>query len=497
MKISRKPDWLKIKIENTENFAFVKKIVTNNHLHTICSSGKCPNLCECWSRGTATFMIMGDVCTRTCRFCATKSGKPLPLDNSEPERVAESVFLMKLKHCVITSVDRDDLPDKGAAHWAETIRKIRKKNPNIIIELLIPDYQNELLQIVIDSKPDIIGHNLETVERLTPVIRSKATYQNSLETLRQIAVFGILTKTGIMVGLGETEEEVFQTLAEARNSGTSIVTIGQYLQPAKNNLEVVQYITPAQFEKYKKYALKLGYKHVESAPLVRSSYMSDKVKKFMQFTDWQTIDYKQAWNKQEALFQEIIQAKSEGKDTRGLETVFLCEHPHVYTLGKNGQVNNLLISEEFLRKIDAVFYRIDRGGDITYHGPGQLVGYPILDLENHERSLKGYIHNMEEAIIQTLAFFGIESARLDGATGVWLDGNSKTARKICAIGVRASRFVTMHGFALNVNTDLSYFNYINPCGFLDKGVTSMQKELGKTINMQEVKEVLRRCWFKI
>ena len=278
MNITRKPNWLKIRIENTENFAFVKKIVTDNHLHTICSSGKCPNQCECWNRGTATFMILGDICTRTCKFCATKSGKPLPLDPAEPAKVAESIALMKLKHCVITSVDRDDLPDKGAAHWAETVQKTRKQNPDVIIELLIPDYQNELLQIVINSTPNIIGHNLETVERLTPIVRSKATYRNSLEILRQIAVSGILTKTGIMVGLGETEQEVFQTLADAKHVGCSIVTIGQYLPPTKENIEVVEYITPQQFEIYKNYALELGYKHVESAPLVRSSYISDKIK---------------------------------------------------------------------------------------------------------------------------------------------------------------------------------------------------------------------------
>jgi lipoyl(octanoyl) transferase len=212
----------------------------------------------------------------------------------------------------------------------------------------------------------------------------------------------------------------------------------------------------------------------------------------MKYLEWQIIDYKEAWNKQETLFQEIIQAKKEGKDTRDLETVFLCEHPHVYTLGKNGQVNNLLINDEFLRKIDASFYKIDRGGDITYHGPGQLVGYPILDLENHGGSLKRYVYKMEEAIIQTLAHFGIQSARLENATGVWLEDNTKAVRKICAIGVRASRFVTMHGFALNVNTDLTYFNHINPCGFVNKGVTSMQKELGKIVNMVEVKEEFQK-----
>jgi len=280
MNILRKPDWLKIKIDNTGNFPFVKKVVTDNQLHTICSSGKCPNQCDCWSRGTATLMIMGDICTRSCSFCATKTGKPLPLDPSEPEKVAESVALMKLKHCVVTSVDRDDLPDKGAEHWAETVRKTREKNLNTVIELLIPDYQNEQLQIVINSKPDIIGHNLETVERLTPFIRSKATYKNSLETLRQISISEMLTKTGIMVGLGETEQEVFQTLAHAKNAGASIVTIGQYLQPSKNNIAVAEYITPKQFEVYRAFALDLGFQHVESAPLVRSSYMSDKSLKF-------------------------------------------------------------------------------------------------------------------------------------------------------------------------------------------------------------------------
>jgi len=273
----RKPDWLKIKINNTENFAFVKKVISDNQLYTICSSGKCPNQCECWSRGTATFMIMGDICTRKCKFCATKSGKPLPLDRSEPAKVAESISLLKLKHCVITSVDRDDLSDKGAAHWAETVRKVREQNPNIIIELLIPDYKNELLQIVTDTQPDIMGHNLETVARLTPIVRSKATYSNSLETLRQIALSGILTKTSIMVGLGETEKEVFQTLQDARNAGISMVTIGQYLQPSGNNMAVAEYVLPEQFEIYKKYAFNLGYKYVESAPLVRSSYRSDKI----------------------------------------------------------------------------------------------------------------------------------------------------------------------------------------------------------------------------
>lgn len=212
----------------------------------------------------------------------------------------------------------------------------------------------------------------------------------------------------------------------------------------------------------------------------------------MKFLDWGTIDYAQAWSNQEEIFNHIIETKKEGKPTLDLERVILCEHPHVYTLGKSGQQNNLLINDEFLSKINATFFKIDRGGDITYHGPGQLVGYPILDLENHHVSLKDYIHTIEEAIIMTIAEYGIIGTRLDGATGVWLDVGTPKARKICAIGVRASKFVTMHGYALNVNTDLTYFNHINPCGFVDKGVTSIQKETQKNVAMSDVKALFEK-----
>lgn len=212
----------------------------------------------------------------------------------------------------------------------------------------------------------------------------------------------------------------------------------------------------------------------------------------MEFIDWGTIPYAQAWEQQETIFNHIIETKKVENPTHDLEKVILCEHPHVYTLGKSGHENNLLINEEFLNKIQATFFKIDRGGDITYHGPGQLVGYPILDLDNHKISLKQYIHTIEEAIILTIAEFGIIGTRFEGATGVWLDVGKQNTRKICAIGVRASKFVTMHGFALNVNTDLTYFNYINPCGFVDKGVTSIQKELQREVSMEEVKQLFSK-----
>jgi len=278
MNIKRKPDWLKIKLETGGEYAKVKKIVENNNLHTICSSGKCPNISQCWNRGTATFMILGDICTRSCGFCATKTGKPLPPDAAEIQKVSESVSVMKLKHCVITSVDRDDLQDKGASFWAETILSIRAKNPHTLIEVLTPDFDNidEHLNKVFDAKPDIFGHNIETVKRLSNQVRSRAKYELSLDVLRKAAAKGLIAKSGIMVGLGETEAEVKACLQDIRNVGCQMITIGQYLQPTKMNLSVSEYITPEQFEKYRLYGLEIGFESVESAPLVRSSFMAER-----------------------------------------------------------------------------------------------------------------------------------------------------------------------------------------------------------------------------
>lgn len=275
---TRKPDWLKIKLEAGGNYPKVKKVVEMNKLHTICSSGKCPNIGKCWNMGTATFMILGDICTRSCKFCATKTGKPLPPEPQEPERIADSVHLMQLKHCVITSVDRDDLPDKGAQFWADTIMAIRKKNPETIIEVLTPDFDGveQYLNIVFNAKPDIFSHNIETVKRLSSQVRSRAKYELSLDVLRQSAAKGLITKSGIMVGLGEIEEEVISTMKDMKNVGCQMLTIGQYLQPTHDNLPVKEYITPEQFDKYKRIGLELGFGNVESAPLVRSSYMAER-----------------------------------------------------------------------------------------------------------------------------------------------------------------------------------------------------------------------------
>lgn len=274
----RKPDWLKIRLGGNEKFTQTKEIVESHALHTICTSGRCPNMGECWERGTATFMIGGEICTRSCKFCNTLTGKPLPLNPMEPENVALSIKLMNLKHAVITSVDRDDLPDLGAAHWVRTIETVKKRNSGLTVEVLIPDFKGrkELIDMVIDAEPDIISHNMETVRRLTPKIRSAAKYDVSLAVLNRIAERGVVAKTGMMVGLGEETDEIYQLMDDVLAAGGSVLTIGQYLQPSRKHAPVVEYIHPDQFKVFKEVALQKGFAKVESGPLVRSSYHAEK-----------------------------------------------------------------------------------------------------------------------------------------------------------------------------------------------------------------------------
>ena len=274
----RKPEWLKISIGANERYTETKRIVENHCLHTICSSGRCPNMGECWGKGTATFMIGGDICTRSCKSCNTPTGRPLPLDADEPTHVAESIALMKLSHAVVTSVDRDDLPDLGAGHWARTITEIKRINPDTTIEVLIPDFQGrmELVDKIITANPEIISHNMETVRRISPLVRSAADYETSLQVIRRIAESGITAKSGIMVGLGETPSEVEELMDDLLATGCSILTIGQYLQPTRRHYPVEEYVTPEQFAQYKQTGLEKGFEQVESAPLVRSSYHAEK-----------------------------------------------------------------------------------------------------------------------------------------------------------------------------------------------------------------------------
>jgi len=273
----RLPRWMKMQMPKGESYSKVKNTVKEHNLNTICTSGNCPNIGECWNRGTATFMILGEICTRSCKFCGVKTGKPLPVDWNEPERLAESVKLMQVKHCVITSVDRDDLEDGGASFWAETIQKIKEVNPETTIETLIPDFDGieENIQKVIDAKPEVISHNLETVERLTPQIRSRAKYKRSLQVIKQIADSGLVAKSGIMLGLGETEEEVLQVMDDLLSVGCKVMTIGQYLAPTLEHIPVKEYISPEKFEEYHKIGIEKGFDFVESSPLVRSSYRAE------------------------------------------------------------------------------------------------------------------------------------------------------------------------------------------------------------------------------
>ena len=273
----RKPAWLKVKLPGGKHFVQVRELMKNGQLHTVCESAFCPNIGECWSRKTATFMIMGDTCTRNCKFCAVTGGSPTPLDLEEPNRVAEAVKTLQLKYAVITSVTRDDLPDGGASHFAETIRAVRQTVPECKIEVLIPDFQGSqpALQTVLDAEPDVLNHNMETVPRLYPQARPQADYERSLNLLNTAFQLGAKTKTGIMVGLGETLEEVEQLLRDVVQHQCKMLTIGQYLQPSERHLPVQRFVTPEEFRQLKQFGLSIGFEHIESGPLVRSSYHAD------------------------------------------------------------------------------------------------------------------------------------------------------------------------------------------------------------------------------
>ena len=278
MKNGRRPAWLKVRFSVNENFQNLKEIVNTNQLHTVCQEARCPNQGECWGRGTATLMILGDVCTRSCGFCAVKTGRPPIYDKDEPYRVAEAVRKMNLKHVVITSVNRDELPDQGATVWAETIRQIRNACPETSIEVLIPDFKGEFepLKMVIDAHPEILSHNIETVPSLYRRVRPQAKYERSLEVLRISKEHGMTTKSGIMVGLGETFDQVLDVLRDGRRVDLDIFNIGQYLQPTKSHLPVERFVHPDEFAEYKKFGMSIGYRHVESGPLVRSSYHAEE-----------------------------------------------------------------------------------------------------------------------------------------------------------------------------------------------------------------------------
>lgn len=274
----KKPDWLRVKLPIGENYKQVRNLVDTHKLHTICESGNCPNMGECWGAGTATFMILGNICTRSCGFCAVATGRPLPVDWDEPQRVAEAIYLMKVKHAVITSVDRDELKDGGSIIWNNTIKAVRALNPNTTMETLIPDFRGiwENLDRIIEAAPEVVSHNLETVERMTKQVRIQAKYHRSLEVIRRLKEGGMRTKSGIMLGLGETKEEVIQAMQDLYDNGCDVVTLGQYLQPTPKHLPVVRFVHPDEFAEYREAGYAIGLDYVEAGPLVRSSYHAEK-----------------------------------------------------------------------------------------------------------------------------------------------------------------------------------------------------------------------------
>src|SRR5574343_1352589 len=274
----KKPNWLRVKLPIGESYKHVRGLVDTHKLHTICESGNCPNMGECWGEGTATFMILGNICTRSCGFCAVATGRPEAADPFEPARVAKSIKLMQVKHAVITSVDRDDLADGGSGIWFETVAAVRRVSPGTTMETLIPDFAGkwENLQQIIDVAPEIVSHNLETVRRLTKQVRIQAKYDRSLEVLFRLKKGGMRTKSGIMLGLGETDEEIIETMEDLKSVNVDILTIGQYLQPTPKHLPIAEFVTPERFEKYRVLGLEMGFRYVESGPLVRSSYHAEK-----------------------------------------------------------------------------------------------------------------------------------------------------------------------------------------------------------------------------
>ncbi len=275
---SKKPNWLRVKLPIGEEYKHVRNLVDKHKLHTICESGNCPNMGECWGEGTATFMILGNICTRSCGFCAVATGRPLAVDWNEPQRVAEAIYLMKVKHAVVTSVDRDEIKDGGSIVWYNTIKAIKSLNPETTLETLIPDFkaEKENIQRIIDASPEVVSHNIETVERLTKKVRIQAKYWRCMQTLRILKEGGMRTKSGIMLGLGENKEEVIQTMHDLKDSNVDVITIGQYLQPSKKHLDVQRFVHPDEFAELREIGYNIGFDYVESGPLVRSSYHSEK-----------------------------------------------------------------------------------------------------------------------------------------------------------------------------------------------------------------------------
>ena len=481
-----KPRWITAPLAAGAGFSAVKGIVREHRLATVCEEAKCPNIGECWNAGTATIMLMGAVCTRACRFCSVDTGNPRGwLDAEEPENTARSVELMKLKYIVLTSVNRDDLPDGGAKHYADAIRAIKRRTPHVAVEALTPDFQGVMkdVETVVDSGLDVFAQNVETVERLThPVRDPRAGYRQTIDVLAHAKQYkpAVLTKTSLMLGLGETDEEISRCMDDLRTANVDLLTLGQYLRPTMHHLPVQRFVTPAEFDKYRQWALAKGFRECVSGPLVRSSYRAEQALagnnagisnvsaaplhgaaasaaspasaaavKYLG-----RVDYEPTWRE--------MQRITDTRDANTPDEIWLLEHPPVFTLGLNADPSHVLAAG------DIPVVKIDRGGQVTYHGPGQLVVYPLIDIRRAGIGVRGLVTALERAVIDYCASLGITAECRKNAPGVYVDG-----RKIASVGLRIRRGASYHGLAFNVNMELEPFQRINPCGYAGLQMTQL------------------------
>ena len=472
----RKPSWIRAQLPVGAGFGAVRNIVHEHRLATVCEEAKCPNIGECWNAGTATIMLMGAVCTRACRFCSVDTGNPRGwLDAEEPENTARSVELMKLKYIVLTSVNRDDLPDGGASHYASAIRAIKRRTPHVAVEALTPDFQGVLkdVETVVDSGLEVFAQNVETVKRLThPVRDPRASYEQTLAVLAHAKNHRpeVLTKTSLMLGLGETDEEIAATMDDLRAIGVDLLTLGQYLRPTVHHLPVQRFVTPAEFDQYREWALAKGFRECVAGPLVRSSYRAEQAVSGLTPTKENVVeatpsvkwlgrvDYEPTWRE--------MQRITDTRDASTPDEIWLLEHPPVFTLGLNADPGHVLAAG------DIPVVKIDRGGQVTYHGPGQLVVYPLIDIRRAGLGVRDLVTALERAVIDYCASLGIQAATRAGAPGVYVNG-----KKIGSVGIRIRRGASYHGLALNVDMDLEPFQRINPCGYAGLQMTQLA-ELG-------------------
>ena len=468
-----KPRWITAPLAAGAGFNAVKGIVREHRLATVCEEAKCPNIGECWNAGTATIMLMGAVCTRACRFCSVDTGNPRGwLDAEEPENTARSVELMKLKYIVLTSVNRDDLPDGGAQHYADAIRAIKRRTPQVAVEALTPDFQGVLkdVETVMDSGLDVFAQNVETVQRLThPVRDPRAGYRQTIDVLAHAKKYkpAVLTKTSLMLGLGETDEEIAQCMDDLRAANVDLLTLGQYLRPTMHHLPVQRFVTPAEFDEYRRWALARGFRECVSGPLVRSSYRAEQALAGNNaglvntglspapLVRWLgRVDYVPTWRE--------MQRITDARDANTPDEIWLLEHPPVFTQGLNGDPSHVLAAG------DIPVVQIDRGGQVTYHGPGQLVVYPLIDIRRAGLGVRDLVTALERAVIAYCATLGIEAECRKNAPGVYVAG-----QKIASVGLRIRRGASYHGLAFNVNMDLEPFQRINPCGYAGLEMTQL------------------------